>query len=98
MKFSKKEIFSRLFKIPEIKFEEQRLTSFAGLVLYQPIFQQLKLKERLRICFAHLKVSEIFAHHVIMLLLVFHLIMGYRKLRDLDYYRDDPLVKRLLGL
>jgi hypothetical protein len=24
--------------------------------------------------------------------------MGYRKLRDLDYYQDDPLVKRLLGL
>ena len=33
-----------------------------------------------------------------MLLLVFHLIMGYRKLRDLDYYQDDPMVKRLLGL
>jgi hypothetical protein len=98
VKFSKKEIFSRLFKIPEIKFEEQRLTSFAGLVLYQPLFQQLGLKEGLRKCFSHLKVSEIFAHHVIMLLLVFHLIMGYRKLRDLDYYRDDPLVKRLLGL
>lgn len=98
MKFSKAKIFSRVFKIPEIKFEDQRLTSFAGLVLYQPLFQQLELKERFKRCFAHLKVSEIFAHHIIMLLLVFHLIMGFRKLRDLDYYRDDPLVKRLLGL
>ncbi len=58
MKFSKKEIFSRVFKIPEIKFEDQRLTSFAGLVLYQPVLQQLRLKERLKRCFAHLKVSE----------------------------------------
>ena len=33
-----------------------------------------------------------------MVLLILHLIMGYRKLRDLDYYQDDPLVKRLLGL
>jgi len=33
-----------------------------------------------------------------MLLLILHLIMGYRRLRDLDYYQDDPLVKRLLGL
>ena len=24
--------------------------------------------------------------------------MGYRKLRDIDYYRDDPVIKRLLGL
>src|SRR4030042_3208734 len=98
VKYSKSKILSRVFKIPEIKFEDQRLTSFAGLVLYQPLFQQLELKERFKRCFAHLKVSEIFAHHIIMLLLVFHLIMGFRKLRDLDYYRDDPLVKRLLGL
>ena len=98
MKFSKKHIFSRVFKIPEIKFEDQRLTSFAGLVIYQPVFQQLRLKERLKKCFTQLKVSEIFGHQIIMLLLVLHLIMGYRKLRDLDYYQDDPLVKRLLGL
>lgn len=98
MKFSKKHIFSRVFKIPEIKFEDQRLTSFAELVLYQPVLQQLQLKERLKKCFTHLKVSEIFGHPVIMLLLVLHLIMGYRKLRDLDYYQDDPIVKRVLGL
>ncbi len=98
MKFSKKQIFSRVFKIPQIKFEDQRLTSFAGLVLYQPVLQQLRLKERLKRCFTHIKVSEIFGHQIIMLVLVLHLIMGYRKLRDLDYYQDDPLVKRLLGL
>lgn len=98
MKFSKKHVFSRVFKIPEIKFEDQRLTSFAGLVLYQPVLQQLQIKERLKKCFTHLKVSEIFGHPLIMLLLVLHLIMGYRKLRDLDYYQDDPMVKRLLGL
>jgi Transposase DDE domain group 1 len=98
VKFSRKHIFSRVFKIPEIKFEDQRLTSFAGIVLYQPVLQQLQIKERLKKCFTHLKVSEIFGHPVIMLLLVLHLVMGYRKLRDLDYYQDDPLVKRLLGL
>jgi hypothetical protein len=98
VKFSKKHIFSRVYKVPVIKFEDQRLTSFAGLVLYQPILQQLQLKERLKKCFTHLKVSEIFGHPIILLLLVFHLIMGYRKLRDLDYYQDDPMVKRLLGL
>lgn len=27
-----------------------------------------------------------------------HLLLGYRKLREVEYYRDDPLVKRLLGL
>lgn len=32
------------------------------------------------------------------MVLVIHLILGYRKLRDMEYYKDDPLVKRLLGL
>jgi hypothetical protein len=30
--------------------------------------------------------------------LVVHLLLGYRQLRDLRYYADDPLVKRTLGL
>jgi hypothetical protein len=98
VKYSKKNIFSRLFKIPVIKFEDQHLTSFAGLVIYQPLIQNLNFKAQLKKCFDHLKVSEIFGHHVIMLLLIFHLLLGFRKLRDLDYYQDDPLVKRLLGL
>jgi hypothetical protein len=33
-----------------------------------------------------------------LLTLIVHLLLGYRKLRDLDYYRDDPMVKRILGL
>ena len=98
VKYSKKNIFSRMFKIPVIKFEDHQLTSFAGLVIYQPLLQNLNLKAQLKKCFDHLKVSEIFGHHIIMLLLIFHLLLGFRKLRDLDYYQDDPLVKRLLGL
>ena len=27
-----------------------------------------------------------------------HLLIGFRRLREVDYYRDDPLVLRLLGL
>ena len=30
--------------------------------------------------------------------LVVHILLGYRELRDTDYYRDDPLVMRVLGL
>ena len=38
------------------------------------------------------------ASHRIVLLLIVHLLLGFRRLRDVDYYRDDPLVRRLLGL
>ena len=33
-----------------------------------------------------------------MMVLVVHLLLGYRALRDVRYYRDDEMVKRLLGL
>ena len=98
VKYSKNEIYSRVRKIPEIRFEDQRLTSFGGLVIFQSLFHDLHLKERLWRCFTHLKVSPIFGHHVVVLLLIVHLLIGYRRLREIDYYRDDPMVKRLLGL
>ena len=45
-----------------------------------------------------MKVKPIYGHHIVMLLLVIHLLIGYRRLRDVEYYKDDPMVKRLLGL
>ena len=98
VKSSKVEIVSREHKIPEIRFEDQRLTSFAGLVVFQGLFKELAIKQKLQNCFSHLKVSPIFGHHLIALCLIVHLLLGYRKLRDMDYYRDDPMVKRLLGV
>jgi Transposase DDE domain group 1 len=98
VKSSKVQIMSREHKIPEIRFEDQRLTSFAGLVVFQGLFKQLAIKQKLQNCFSHLKVSPIFGYHLITLCLIVHLLLGYRKLRDMDYYRDDPMVKRLLGV
>ena len=98
MKFSRNMINSRVHKIPEIRFEDQKLTSFAGLVVIQSLFTRVRLKEGLRTCFDHVKASPIFGYHVIVMILMVHLILGYRRLRDMDYYRDDPMVKRLLGL
>jgi hypothetical protein len=98
VKYSKSQIMSRAYKIPELKFEDQNLTSFAGLVIFQPLMMALELKNRLWHCFRHLNLSRIFGHHIITMLLVVHLLLGYRRLRDLAYYQDDPMVKRLLGL
>ncbi len=98
MKYSKKEFFSLVYKIPHLRFEDQQLTSFSGLIIFQSLFQNLDLKERLRHCFRHVHVSEIIGHHVIMMLLIIHILLGFRRLRDMDYYKDDPLVQRLLGM
>jgi hypothetical protein len=98
VKSSKAQIHAKYHKIPAIRFEDQKLTSFSGLLIFQVLFSRLNLKQRLKKCFSHAKVSPIFGHHLVVLLLIVHLLLGFRRLREVDYYRDDPLVLRLLGL
>jgi len=98
MKSSRSEIHRKIHALPIFRFEDQQLTSFSGLVVFQKLFEHLALKSRLRRCFQHLDVSPIFGHASIVLLLVVHLLLGYRELRHIRYYEDDPLVRRLLGL
>lgn len=98
MKHSRKAIHQKTHALPKIRFEDNALTSFAGVVLLQALFARLQLKTRLHACVEHLPGSAIFRHHVIILLLVTHLWLGFRELRDLRYYQDDPLLQRLLGL
>lgn len=98
MKSSKSQIHAKYHRIPTIRFEDQQLTSFSGLLIFQLLFKRLNLKQRLKNCFTHLKVSPIFGHHPVAMLLIVHLLLGFRRLREVDYYRDDPLVLRLMGL
>ena len=98
MKCSKAAVHRKTHRIPEIRFEDQRLTSFAGLVVFQSLFSRIGLKQQLASCFRHLTVSPIYGHGVIVLLLIVHLLLGYRRLQDMRYYQDDPMVRRLLGV
>ena len=99
MKSRKTQIHARFHKNPRIRFEkDQELTSFAGAVVFQALFQRIQFKDRLRACFRHLGSSKIFGHTAVVLLLVLHLLLGFRRLRELDYYGDDPLLRHILGL
>jgi hypothetical protein len=98
MKHSKADVRGKARPALEVRFEPQHLTSYSGLILFQHFFSLIGLKERLWGCFRHLTSKPIYSHHLIMMLLIVHLIIGHRRLRDVDYYRDDEMVKRLLGL
>jgi hypothetical protein len=99
VKSSKAEIHAKFHKIPRLKFcEERRLTSYSGLVIFQALFRAMRLQARLRACFRHLENTKIFGHASIVLLLIVHIILGFRRLRNLDYYQDDPLVARVCGV
>ena len=98
MKSSKAQIHAKFHKIPELRFEDQQLTSFSGIIIFQLLFKRLDLKAKMKKCFSHLDVSPIFGHHLVVLLIITHLILGFKRLREIKYYKDDPMVLRLMGL
>lgn len=98
VKSSRAHVRCKARAIPEVRFESHSLTSFGGLVLLQHFFAAVKLKARLDGCFRHLRVGKVFGRATVFFQLVLHLLLGFRELRDSRCYRDDPLVKRLLGL
>jgi hypothetical protein len=98
MKRSRKSVRAKVTAIPDLRFEDQRLTSFAGLVVIQKFFQLIAFKGRLRCCFSHLSQGKIFDRATLFMQLVIHVLLGYRELRDAAHYQDDPLVQRVLGL
>jgi hypothetical protein len=89
VKCSKTAIHRKTHRIPEIRFEDQRLTSFAGLVVHQSLFSRIGLKQQLAGCFRHLTLSPIFGHGVVVLLLIVHILPVYRRFQDTRYYQDD---------
>lgn len=98
MKTSRAKTVRRYHKIPRLVFApESRLTSYAGIVVFQSLFVRLDLKARLRSCFDRPGAQAIFHPAGVMMLLVVHLLLGFRRLRGLQYYQGDPLVARLLG-
>ena len=98
MKSSRSAVRHNAHALPALRFEDQRLTSFSGLIVFQKLFQELGLKQRLYRCFSHCVSTPIYPYGKVVLLLVVHMLLGYRQLRHLNYYRDDPLVCRVLGL
>ena len=98
MKYSKSDVQSKVHAFPELKFENQTLISFAGLVIFQKFFATIALRKKLSGCFAHLNKRKIFNRTTLFMQLIVHLLLGFRELKDCRYYCDDPLVKRLLGL
>lgn len=97
VRLSRPQVVAPVHAIPELRFEEQRLTSFAGLVIFQALFQRLRLKERLAAVMSATRTVA-YKPHNLMMMLVVHLLLGFRRLRERDFYRDDPMVLRVLGL
>jgi len=98
VKFSRSQVHTNVQSIPELCFEDQRLSSFSGCVVLQRLFQKLSLRDRLRKCFEHRPERLVVGFPTIVLIMIVHLMLGFRRLRDIERYREDPVVLRALGL
>jgi len=98
VKSSRAEIQRRVHGVPQIRFDEQRMTSFSGLVLFQLLFRRLDLKARLRSCFGEVDRARSFGLATVVLQLVVQVLLGFKRLRDRDYFATDPLICRVLGV
>ena len=98
MKLSRKQVRRSTHKVPDLRFEDQRLTSYSGLVVFQVLFDRLKLEPKLGRCFRHLAGSESYGLSKVALLLLVHLLLGFRHWREMRFYQHDPMVLRLVGL
>jgi len=98
MKHSRRSVKRKAVAVPNVKFEQQRLTSWAGVVLLQVFFASIGFRDALARCFSRLRAGKVYARSTLFFQLVIHLLLGFRNLRESAYYRDDPMVKRILGL
>lgn len=91
------ELRSKARREPRLRFETQQLTSFSGLVVIQAFFEHIELRKRLQRAFRTGEGGTYRGCRVFLLLIV-HVMMGFRRLRDAESYRHDPLVKNTVGL
>jgi hypothetical protein len=98
MKLSRKHVNRKAHGRVDLQFESQQLTSFGGLIILQEFFSKLGLVDRLRDVFYRRQSGKIYRPHKLFLQLVVHLLLGFRSLRDVACYQEDPLVQRVLGM
>ena len=74
------------------------MTSYGGLVIFKPLLERLQLAQKLDRCCRHLQVGSHYRFGRIVQLLVIHIVLGFRPLRDIDFYKEDSLVRQMAGM
>ena len=97
MKLLKPLLHAKSKPLPQLRFEDQQLSSFSGLLILIPLFKRLNLERRLEACFQSITRSHLYSYGLLSKLLLIHIILGYRQLKDINAYHDDPVVAQVLG-
>ena len=98
MEFSKTHFHSRVHKIPALHFVDQRPSSHLGLIVFQAFFSRHDLKHRLKRLFEHIQCGSVMGIHTVALILIIQITLGFHRPREMDRYKEDPIVQRVLDL
>jgi hypothetical protein len=98
MRLRKAEIQSRVNNNLGIKFIRQDLTSFSGLELVKRFFRLLRINERIREHLGHYGLRGDYPYYKMVLLIIGMVILGVERLSNVEYIKDDPLLKRFCEL
>ena len=99
MKLKKAEIRRRFKPLERIEFGGRtELTPYAGLAVVDALFRAAGLRRRLRACFPERPNGGVYGIWRIVLMLVVHLMLGFRRISHSEFYREDPMVRRVVGL
>jgi len=72
-----------------LRFEKQDLSSFSGLVVFQKLFSELGLIDSLSRCAPRSEVKRHASYSLLFRLLIVHVLIGMRKLREVKLYQED---------
>lgn len=81
-----------------IEFVEQEITSYSGLELFGRYFHLIELHRRVRKACHEAGVRSDYSCVNLVLVIVAMLLVGARRIEQLKYISDDPLIKRLCKL
>jgi hypothetical protein len=81
-----------------IEFGSEKLTSFAGLELIRRFLKRTRFFAELRLASMRANVGGDLSFVKVVLLVVGMLLTGAKRLRHLEFMRDDPLFLRFVGL
>ena len=98
MRLGKRSSQARVKRDLRIEFAAQKLTSYAGLELFDRFLRRIDLDGRLRGAFVKRGISADYSPTSMVRLLLGLLWVGGRRLSHVDYLRADPLVCRLARL
>jgi hypothetical protein len=94
MRLRKAEIQGRVNNNLGIQFIRQDLTSFSGLELVKRYFRLLRLNERIREHLGRYGLRGDYPYYKMVLLVIGILILGVERISNVEYIKDDPLLKR----